>query len=214
MHSRALLMSVLCFLVQSGSAQAEITPPPEVPGPEAVDASAAPVTIADLPPEERERYTLHPGDVILVSVWREQDLTLELSVRPDGGISYPLAGDVQVAGLTIDQVRQEIAKRLEKFIPEPEVSVIARTLLGNVIYVVGKVGRPGEFPLRGRVDVLQAIAIAGGGTTFAELDDIKVLRRDADGKQMAIEFDYEDVVQAKRLDQNIVLQPGDTVVVP
>jgi polysaccharide biosynthesis/export protein len=177
-------------------------------------AATEPVSLDELPPEQRSQYVLHAGDVILISVWREQDLTLELNVRPDGGISYPLAGDVQVAGLSIDQVRQEIARRLEKFIPDPEVSVIARQLLGNVIYVVGRVARPGEFPIRGTVDVLQAIAIAGGTTTFAELDDIKVLRRNAEGKQVALDFDYEDVVKAKRLDQNVLLEPGDTVVIP
>jgi polysaccharide export outer membrane protein len=177
-------------------------------------APPAPAELSDLPAEERPRYLLHPGDTILISVWREQELTLETSVRPDGGISFPLAGDIHVAGLSVEEVRQQIAQRLEEFIPDPEVAVIARQLLGNVVYVVGRVARPGEFPLRGRVDVLQALAIAGGTTTFADLDDMRILRRDAAGVQKALRFDYSDVVRGRRLEQNILLQPGDTVVVP
>lgn len=184
--------------------------PPTPPPPEAV----VPAELGDLPAEERAKYRLHPGDTIMISVWREQELTLETSVRPDGGISFPLAGDIHVAGLSVEEVRQQIAKRLEEFIPDPEVAVIARQLLGNVVYVVGRVALPGEFPIRGRVDVLQALAIAGGTTTFADLDDMRILRRDAEGVQKALEFDYSDVVRGKRLDQNILLQPGDTVIVP
>jgi len=195
------------------SRPAAVTEPLEPPTPPAAEA-VAPAELGDLPPEERAKYRLHPGDVIMISVWREQELTLETSVRPDGGISFPLAGDIHVAGLSVEEVRQQIAARLEEFIPDPEVSVVARQLLGNVVFVVGRVARPGEFPIRGRVDVLQALAIAGGTTTFADLDNMRVLRRDAEGVQSALRFDYSDVVKGKRLDQNILLQPGDTVVVP
>lgn len=195
------------------SRPAGVTEPMGPPTPPPVEAPA-PVELGDLPAEERALYRLHPGDTIMISVWREQELTMETSVRPDGGISFPLAGDIHVAGLSIDEVRQQIAERLEEFIPDPEVAVIARQLLGNVVYVVGRVARPGEFPLRGRVDVLQALAIAGGTTTFADLDDMRILRRDAEGVQKALEFDYSKVVRGRRLEQNILLQPGDTVVVP
>jgi polysaccharide export outer membrane protein len=221
----AALALTLTLWAAPGLAQDRPVPPPPVSRPAGVTepmrppalppvTPPAPAEISDLPAEERPRYRLHPGDTILISVWREQELTLETSVRPDGGISFPLAGDIHVAGLSVEEVRQQIAQRLEEFIPDPEVAVIARQLLGNVVYVVGRVARPGEFPLRGRVDVLQALAIAGGTTTFADLDDMRILRRDAEGVQKALEFDYSDVVRGRRLGQNILLQPGDTVVVP
>lgn len=158
-------------------------------------------------------YTLKPGDLLQVSVWREDDLTMEVLVRPDGGISFPLAGDIMVADKSVDEVRQVLVERLQKFIPEPEVAVMARQVVGNTIYVLGKVNRPGAFPLNGPVDVMQALALAGGASTFASVNDITILRRQGQ-RQQALRFRYGDVEDGRALEQNILLRSGDVVVVP
>lgn len=160
-----------------------------------------------------EAYTLKPGDVLQVAVWKEADLTMEVLVRPDGAISFPLAGDIPVAGKSVEQVRAILAGQLQKYIADPEVAVMAKQLSGNTIYVLGKVNRPGAFALSGPVDVMQALAMAGGTSTFAALNDIKVLRR-GDGRQSALGFRYGDVQAGKALEQNVLLQSGDVVVVP
>jgi polysaccharide export outer membrane protein len=173
-------------------------------GAEEVPAPSSPIT---------GNYSLQPGDVIQVAVWKEADLTREVLVRPDGSFSFPLAGDILAEGRTVEQVRAELMKRLEKFIPEPEVSVAVKETFGNKIYVIGKVNKPGEFVIRSPIDVMQALSIAGGTTTFAKVSSIKILRRKGQ-KQVAIPFDYDDVEDGDDLQQNILLQNGDVVVVP
>jgi polysaccharide biosynthesis/export protein len=166
------------------------------------------------PVEVPGTYRIQAGDVLAISVWKEPDLQLEVLVRPDGWLSFPLAGDQRAAGRTVDDLRQTLAVRLKKFIPEPVVTVTVRALGGNRIYVVGKVNRPGEFPFSRPLDVMQSLSLAGGATSFAALNDIRIIRRNADGKQISIPFQYEDVARGRHLDQNILLESGDTVVVP
>ncbi len=161
----------------------------------------------------RPPYTLNPGDILSISVWKESDLQRQVIVRPDGAFSFPLTGDVQAEGRSIEQIRQAVAERLEKFIPDPVVTVAAEGLGGNKVYVIGQVNRPGQFEASGQVDVMQALSMGGGTTTFAEVDDIKILRR-VGNKLIAIPFNYKAVAKGKRLHQNIVLEPGDVVVVP
>ena len=173
----------------------------------AASGFAAPARAADAV------YALEPGDILEVSVWKEEDLQREVVVRPDGGITFPLVGEVKAAGRTVDNVRQDVAERLRKFIPEPNVTVAIRQPSGNRIYVIGRVNSPGEFVITRTVDVVQALSMAGGMTPFASVDDIKVLRR-IDGTQKAIPFSYGDVEAGDNLEQNIVLRAGDTVVVP
>ncbi|MDW3094298.1 MAG: polysaccharide biosynthesis/export family protein [Gammaproteobacteria bacterium] len=162
---------------------------------------------------ETVNYYLQPGDVLSVSVWKEEDLQQLLLVRPDGGISFPLVGDIQASGNTIEGIRQIITRKLSKLIPDVQVSVALQELNGNLIYVVGKVNRPGVFPFSKNVDVLQALGMAGGATAFAALNDIKVLRREA-GQLKSIKFRYADIEKGRDLQQNIILQSGDTVLVP
>ena len=159
-------------------------------------------------------YLVRPGDILQVSVWKEPELTRELLVRPDGGFSFPLAGQVHAQGRPVADIEQEIKSRIERYIPEPVVTVSVMKVLGNNVNVVGKVNRPGEYIMNGPVDVMKAISMAGGTTVFADLDDIVVLRREADGSQSAIPFDYTEVEAGRRLEQNIQLQAGDVVVVP
>ena len=159
-------------------------------------------------------YLVRPGDILQVSVWKEPELTRELLVRPDGGFSFPLAGQVHAQGRAVADIEQEIKARIERYIPEPVVTVSVMKVLGNNMNVVGKVNRPGEYIMNGPVDVLKAISMAGGTTIFADLDDIVVLRRAVDGSQIAIPFDYTEVEAGENLEQNILLQSGDVVVVP
>lgn len=158
-------------------------------------------------------YFLQPGDVLSVSVWKETDLQQVVLVRPDGGISFPLVGDIQASGKTVDDVRQVLTNKLAKLIPDVQVSVALQELNGNLIYVVGKVNQPGVYPFNQNVDVLQALGMAGGATAFAALNDIKILRRDS-GRLKSIEFRYSDMEKGRNLKQNIILQSGDTVLVP
>ena len=132
---------------------------------------------------------------------------------PDGGISYPLIGDVQAAGRTVREIREEITKRLDKYIPDPVVSVTVLKTGSQRIYVLGKVSKPGEFPVGRHVDVLQALSMAGGLTPFADSSNIRIMRRDGD-RQVVLPFEYGAVVRGQRLDDNIQLHSGDVVVVP
>lgn len=161
----------------------------------------------------RAAYEVNAGDVLRISVWKEDDLQRETLVRPDGHFSFPLAGDVQAEGRSIEQIRTDLTTRLAKFIPDLVVTVEILRIDGNKVFVVGKVNRPGEFIMNPTLDVMQALSLAGGTTTFANPGDIKVLRRTS-GQQVAIPFSYGSVEAGKKLDQNIVLKAGDTVVVP
>jgi len=166
---------------------------------------------ADVP--ESEGYKLQPGDVLQVVVWKETELQSEVLVRPDGGISFPLAGDMLASGLTTAQLRVELETRVRKLIPDAVVTVSVKAPNGNRVFVIGKVNRPGDFPLLRPTDVMQALSLAGGATPFANTDRIRVLHRDG-AHQTSTRFRYSEVVHGQHLDQNILLQSGDTVIVP
>lgn len=159
-------------------------------------------------------YTVKPGDVLDVSVWKEPDLQREVLVRPDGGFSFPLTGEISSTGKSVQEIQTVLEERIEKYIPDPVVTVALRQIQGNKIYVLGKVNRPGPFIMTDAVDVMQALSLAGGTTPFAALNDIKVLRRATGEAQRAIPFRYGDVEKGRNLDQNIILKSGDIVVVP
>lgn len=158
-------------------------------------------------------YQMGPGDVLELNVWKEEELTKEIIVPPDGVISFPHAGIIKVEGKTVDQVQKEITRRLSDIIVDPIVTVFVRSYASHKIFVLGKVNTPGEFTAMGPVDVVQALAMAGGMAQFADQDSIKILRR-VRGKLTSIPFDYADVAKGKNLDQNIMLNRGDVVVVP
>ena len=158
-------------------------------------------------------YTVKPGDVLSISVWKEPDLQKETLVRPDGSFSFPLVGEVDAKGKTVADLNKLMMQRLAKYIADPVVTVSIQEIKGNKVYVIGQVNKPGEFIMNPSVDVMQALSMAGGTTPFANLGDIVVLRRTATGKQ-SLPFHYNDVVKGRRMDQNIDLQAGDVVVVP
>jgi polysaccharide export outer membrane protein len=158
-------------------------------------------------------YVIGPEDALEVSVWRDETLKGSVLVRPDGGISFPLAGDLIVAGKTAAQVREELVKRLEKFIPEPVVTVSVVRVASYRIYVIGRVNKPGDFQVGRNIDVLQALSLAGGMTPFASEDDIRIIRR-IDGQSVSIPFQYSRVRKGGDLSQNITLKSGDVLLVP
>jgi polysaccharide biosynthesis/export protein len=158
-------------------------------------------------------YEIGPEDILEISVWKEKDLQREVVVRPDGWLTFPLVGNVKAAGKTPQQLEADIKKSLRRFIPDPVVSVSVKSVHGLKIFVIGKVGKPGEYMVGRYVDVLQALTLAGGLTPFADEDDIKIVRKH-NGKETVIPFDYSAVKRGRGLDQNIQLRSGDVVLVP
>jgi len=159
------------------------------------------------------RYTINPGDVLDVSVWKESDLQREVSVLPDGTISFPLVGSMNVTGKTPGEVQDALKQKISTYIPDAMVTVAVRNPNGHRIFVLGQVNRPGEYPAGNRVNVMQALAMAGGLTSFADEGRIKVLRRQGD-QEVAFTFDYDDVKRGEGLENNILLQSGDVIVIP
>ena len=158
-------------------------------------------------------YAVLPGDVLQISVWKEPDLQMEVLVRPDSAFSFPLAGDISTKGLSVVELQAELAQRLSRYLSNPVVTISVSQVLGNKIYVIGQVNKPGDFVVNPQVDVMQALSMAGGLTAFADTNDIKILRRTG-ARQTAISFKYNEVLKGKDLAQNIVLQSGDIVAVP
>lgn len=163
--------------------------------------------------EYRAPYTINPGDLLEVSVWKEPDLQREVLVRPDGAFSFPLSGDIVAVGRTVAAVRAELAQRLAAYIQDLVVTVTVAEIRGNKIFVIGQVNTPGEIVMNPVVDVMQALSIAGGTTPFAQVNNIKILRR-RNGEQTIIDFRYGDIVKGQNLSQNILLEVGDVVLVP
>ena len=167
----------------------------------------------DTPPAVDPGYRLGAEDVMLVSVWKDEQLTREVVVRPDGMFSFPLVGDIQAEDRTVEEIRADLVKRLTKYIPNPNVSVAVMKVLSYKVYVVGRVTKPGEYLIGHYTDVLQALSLAGGLTPFAAENDIKVIRR-SKGQQQTFPFRYGDLRKGQGLEQNILLQRGDVVMVP
>lgn len=158
-------------------------------------------------------YRIGPEDVLHISVWKEEDLDRMVLVRPDGGISFPLAGDLQVSGRTPIEVQAEIRSRLQRYVPDAEVTVSVDEISGYTVFVLGEVEEPGQFTLGRYVDVVQALTLAGGFTPYASSRKIQILRRQ-DGREITFPFDFRDVSRGRDLQQNIILQSGDVVLVP
>ncbi len=158
-------------------------------------------------------YEIGPGDVLQISVWKEEGMDQQILVRPDGEITFPLVGEIQAGGLTTRMLSTALIEKLKKYIPNPSVTVSVLKVISNKVYVIGKVNRPGEFTATAYMDVLQALTMAGGLTPYADSDEIKIIRRTEKGTKMKL-FDYDEVVSGEQLEMNIILKAGDTVVVP
>ncbi len=164
--------------------------------------------------EERgQGYVIGPEDVLEIAVWKDSELTKMVVVRPDGRISFPLIGEIQAGGQTVERLQNEIKSRLEGYMSESVVSVSVNQINSMRIYVIGTVLRPGEFRIGRNINVLQALSLAGGLAPFADADSIAILRTE-NNAQTKIGFKYEEVARGKNLEQNIFLKTGDVVVVP
>jgi len=158
-------------------------------------------------------YVIGPQDVLDINVWKEPDMTRVVPVRPDGKISLPLINDVQAAGVTPQQLAADVTTKLRKFLTEPQVTVIVTQINSQRVFVIGEVLHAGAFQLVPGTTVLQALANAGGFTTFADVKKIHVMRL-VNGKHTELPFNYREVLKGDNPEQNIKLEPGDTVVVP
>jgi polysaccharide biosynthesis/export protein len=170
-----------------------------------------PPRVADVHPES---FVIGVEDVLNINVWKEQEISRAVPVRPDGMISLPLIGEIKAAGLTPIQLQDQITASLKKLMADPQVTVIVAEVRSLTFNVVGHVMKPGYYPLARRMTVLDAIAMSGGFEPFAKQKKVYVLRTSANGKQVRLPFNYKDVIKGKRSDQNIELQPRDTVVIP
>jgi polysaccharide export outer membrane protein len=177
------------------------------PGDETLALPVPPISADD------PAYLVGPEDALEISVWKEDNLKSTVLVRPDGGISFPLAGDFLAAGKTASQIRDELIKRLSKFVPDPEVTVTVARVASYRIYVIGRVNKPGDIAVGRTLDVLQALSLAGGMTPFANEDAVRIIRR-VEGKAVSIPFDYARIRKGGDLSQNITLKSGDVLFVP
>src|SRR5208282_6833268 len=174
-------------------------------------ADIPPPKVADIHPDS---YVIGTEDVLTINVWKEPEISNVVPVRPDGMVSLPLVGEIKATGLTPIQLQDQISNSLRKVMSDPQVTVIVSEVHSLAFNVVGQVLKPGYYPLTRRMTVLDAIALSGGFQPFAKQKKVYVLRTSADGKQVRLPFNHKEVIKGKLSDENIVLQPRDTVVIP
>jgi polysaccharide export outer membrane protein len=183
-------------------------------GPQAAGAGAAPTTPAApptvTPPAD---YVIGADDQLGIIFWREKEMSADVVVRPDGKISLPLINDIQAAGLTPDELRVTLTTAASRYIEDPTITVVVRAINSRRVFITGQVEKPGPYPLTSPTTVLQLLALAGGVADWAKSEDIQVMRTE-NGKTTNHRFNYKDVIKGKNLQQNVMLKPGDTVIVP
>jgi polysaccharide biosynthesis/export protein len=172
-------------------------------------AAAAPVIVD---PRTAD-YVIGPEDTLDIFVWKNQELSRTVPVRPDGKISLPLVNDIQAAGLTVNQLRDQVTKKLNEFVPSPEVAVMVRDIHSVKVAVMGSVKMPGRYEIKTAATVLELIAMAQGFTEFADKEGVSVLRKNPDGTTERIEFRYGKAIKGEEK-QNFFVRPGDVIVVP
>ena len=188
------------------------TPAPATAKPAAPGTVAKPPVVpagAVVPPD----YVIGPEDILTVVFWREKDLSSDVVVRPDGRISLPVLQDVHASGLTPEQLRDTLTKTAERFVEDPNVTVVVKEINSRRVYITGMVAKPGPFNLTSPMTVVQLIAIAGGLLEYADAKNIMIMRTE-NGAPTSQKFNYKEVTEGKNLKQNISLKPGDTVIVP
>jgi len=204
----------LAVAVPAGAQQQPAVPPatpsPAAPAP---TPAVAPAPAVPAGVELPAGYVVGPEDILSIIVWREKDLSTDVTVRPDGRITLPLINDVVAQGLTPDQLRDQLKAQFDKFVEDSSVSVVVKQINSRKVFITGMVGKAGAYPLTSTITVLQLISMAGGLNEFARTKDIVVMRTE-NGVPKAIKFNYEDVRKGRKLQQNIELRPGDTVLVP
>ena len=197
------------------------TAKPVIPNPDSGkdEAKATPLPTSDTPATRvskinPEGYVIGIGDALDINVWKEQELSKTVLVRPDGIITLPLVGEIKAVGLSPNQLQEQLAGALSKVLSEPQVTVIVVGVSSLSYNVMGNIQKPGYYGLTHPVTILDAIALCGGFKDFAKEKKIYILRTDPDGKQHKIYFNYKDVIKGRNMAQNILLEPRDTLVVP
>jgi len=203
-------VSSLVFGEEKGAAQE--AKPGLTNQPQAASESA-PAPKAELAEDGDLDYELGPGDQLDIAVWKDDALTRSLAILPDGKISFPLVGEMVAAGKTVSQIKRELEEKLSPFLPKPVLSVEVKQVNSQLIYVLGRVNTPGRFVLNANINVLQALAIAGGFNPFADRSSIKIIRYEGE-KTKVIKFDYDYVVKKEKPELNFGLKRGDVIVVP
>jgi polysaccharide biosynthesis/export protein len=158
-------------------------------------------------------YVIGPSDVLTIAFWRDKELSADVVVRPDGKISLPLLKDVQAAGYTPEQLTVVLVKAASKYIAQPNATVIVKEINSRNVFIIGEIQKPGGFPLTGDMTVLQLISLAGGVVEWANSTKIVIVRKE-DDRERRFSFNYKEVLKGRRGEQNILLKPGDTVIVP
>jgi polysaccharide export outer membrane protein len=158
-------------------------------------------------------YVIGPDDLLSIVYWRDKDMTTDVQVRPDGRISMSLLNEVVAAGLTPDQLRERLTEESKKYMEDANITVVVKQINSRKVYITGQVAKQGPYPLAGPTTVMQLISLAGGVGEFADSKNIMVLRTE-NGRQVAHKVNYKDLIAGKKLNQNIELKPGDTIVVP
>jgi polysaccharide export outer membrane protein len=235
---RTLLATALALtLFGHGAALAQTSPPqakPPQPAPQAPPKAQPPPQTAQTPPATTPAapgatfakpavpgpvvatepgFTIGPEDVVGIIVWREAEVSGDVSVRPDGMITLPLVRDIRAAGLTPNELADRIQEALLEFITDPSVTVVVRQMNSRKVFITGEVAKPGAYAMPSSMTVMQLIAVSGGINEFADANAISVMRVEG-GKTRTFKFEYKEVAKGKKPEQNIVLRPGDTVVVP
>jgi polysaccharide export outer membrane protein len=171
------------------------------------------VSVVERGDAQNLQYEIGPGDVVEISVWRDDSLSRTIVVPPDGIISFPLIGDIEIQSMTVDSLRKKVTKLLTAYVPDATVTVILIELNSLKAYVIGKVNKPGVYEITMDTTVMQLLSIAGGLNPFAAEDKIHILRR-INNKTIKVPFNYGQVLKGNNLEQNIVLKRGDVIVVP
>ena len=195
--TRVFVALLTALVIHTACAGRQLSPPPP-----------------DANPMVREPYRLGVTDLVRVSVWRNPELSVEVPIRSDGMLSVPLIDDVYAAGLTPPELKEVVTRELSEFVSAPDVTIIVLQMNSRFISVIGEVARENRISLTQDLRVLEAIALAGGFTTFADKGDVRVVRRQSDGSETEYLFDYNAYVRGRAPGTNVVLQPGDTVIVP
>ncbi|TCV87617.1 polysaccharide export outer membrane protein [Methylomonas methanica] len=202
---------LLCSTTALAEPETQIPPAPPI---EPLNAATSPAPTVTIEQTNYAAYQLSPGDALEITVWKEEGMQqLQILISPDGTIIFPLIGTVGAAGKTITELKDNLTSRLADYISDPSITVKLLNNQGNSIFVIGKVNKPGQVFSGRRLDVLQALSLAGGLTVFAKEGSISIIRRTGDQVKV-FPFDYSDVIDGESLEQNILLEPGDTVTVP
>lgn len=207
-------------------AAAQIAPVPQLPPAATATAPTSPTEQQQAPPQATVNgaptpasavlppgYVIGPEDVLAVLFWRDQEMSGEYVVRPDGRITLPLLNDIQAAGLTPEQLREALTVAASRLIEDPSVTVGVKAINSRKVFITGMVGKSGAYPLTSPTTVAQLISVAGGLQEFADAKNIMIVRTE-NGRQVAYKFNYKDFSKGKNLKQNIELKPGDQVIVP